>query len=232
MENALGNKEKIQDQNLTIEHVMPQKLSEWWQNHLQQEMENTHKLYLNNIGNLTLTAYNAELSNLSFPDKKKIYAQSKLFMNQYFLNLDQWKKEDIEKRALFLAEKAIQIWSANQTQENVTLEKNVEYSKPYQLFIFNQTYNVSSWQDVLKYTLDFYYRYNENLFFDFARQNPNLLALNENEKENKNHFRAPKKLNDSFYYESNLPSTYIYKICERLADFFQLNKNQWSISYR
>jgi len=50
---------------------MPQTLSEWWQQHLGNDWEETHELFLHTIGNLTLTAYNTELSNDNFQTKQK-----------------------------------------------------------------------------------------------------------------------------------------------------------------
>ena len=41
---------------MKIEHVMPQTLSDEWKIHLGDDCEQTHELYLNTLGNLTLTA--------------------------------------------------------------------------------------------------------------------------------------------------------------------------------
>lgn len=71
MEESFGHKEKVSFENLTIEHIMPQRLNEWWKNHLGEDYEITHELLLHSLGNLTLTAYNSELSNDSFINKQK-----------------------------------------------------------------------------------------------------------------------------------------------------------------
>lgn len=85
IEESFAHKEPVPFDNLTIEHIMPQTLSEWWQVHLGNDWEETHELLLHTIGNLTLTAYNTELSNDDFITKKKTYADSHLELNKYFL---------------------------------------------------------------------------------------------------------------------------------------------------
>jgi len=52
-----------------------------------QEWEILYELQLHNIGNLTLTAYNTELSNDDFNTKKSIYKDSHLEINKYFANI-------------------------------------------------------------------------------------------------------------------------------------------------
>ena len=70
--------------NLSIEHVMPQSLTHWWQEHLGTDWQVDHDLTLHTLGNLTLTAYNSELSNDPFPEKKIRFTTSHLDLNQYF----------------------------------------------------------------------------------------------------------------------------------------------------
>ncbi|MGI9012477.1 MAG: HNH endonuclease family protein [Nitrososphaeraceae archaeon] len=60
--------------DLSIEHIMPQKSNNWWKNHLGNKFESIHEIYLHNIGNLTLTGYNSDMSNYDFPRKKEILA--------------------------------------------------------------------------------------------------------------------------------------------------------------
>ena len=49
-------------ENLSIEHIIPQSLTSEWINVLGQNSKN-HKQFVHRLGNLTLTAYNSELSN-------------------------------------------------------------------------------------------------------------------------------------------------------------------------
>ena len=76
MENFLRLKEKVGILNLprvTIEHILPQNpnLSKDWQDELGDDWKGKQSLYLNCLGNLTITQLNSELGDLSFPEKKE-----------------------------------------------------------------------------------------------------------------------------------------------------------------
>ena len=97
----------------TIEHVMPQTLSEEWQEELGDDWIETHEKYLHTIGNLTLTGYNSELSNHSFKEKRDLpggYSDSPLRLNRSLAQAEQWNKAAIEKRAEILLEKVCKVW--------------------------------------------------------------------------------------------------------------------------
>jgi len=75
--NALENynrKEYLSIEEYTIEHILPQNpnLSEEWQKMLGENWKEIQSTYLHTLGNLTLTGYNSELSDISFVDKKSI----------------------------------------------------------------------------------------------------------------------------------------------------------------
>jgi uncharacterized protein with ParB-like and HNH nuclease domain len=111
LEESYKNKEIVSFDVLTIEHIMPQKLSDEWEAYLGDELKSTHNDLLHTLGNLTLTADNAKLSNNSFDKKKKhLYEQSNLEINKYFRDKSDWRREDIEKRAEYLAGIALKIW--------------------------------------------------------------------------------------------------------------------------
>jgi alkylated DNA nucleotide flippase Atl1 len=101
---------------LTIEHVMPQTLTDEWLTVVAEDGTSdddpialagrlTHTL-----GNLTLTGYNTELSNSPFSEKRELLAQSNLEMNRPIATKERWGPKDILERADDLAERAIAIW--------------------------------------------------------------------------------------------------------------------------
>ena len=106
-------KEPIRVEDYTIEHVMPQTLSEEWQSELGESWREMHEKYLHTIGNLTLTGYNSELSNNTFIDKQLIeggFLDSPLRLNRSLAKVEQWNETAIVDRAEMLAEKARKIW--------------------------------------------------------------------------------------------------------------------------
>lgn len=110
-----GNKAPICIENYTIEHIMPQNrnLSPEWQEMLGDNWKEAQKTYLHTIGNLTLTAYNSEMSDHSFLTKIDMeggFKESALRLNSFVVKQSKWTEETIKERACILAEKAKQIW--------------------------------------------------------------------------------------------------------------------------
>ncbi|GAA6930555.1 hypothetical protein JP0077_07570 [Helicobacter pylori] len=102
-------KEPVNTQECTIEHIMPQELTEEWERDLGENFKEIHNKYLHTIGNLTLTGYNSEYSNRSFQEKRdmeKGFKQSPLKLNQSLKDLKSFGEEEIKKRANDLADLA------------------------------------------------------------------------------------------------------------------------------
>lgn len=108
----------VENNTYTIEHVMPQILTEVWEKELGEDYEYIHEKYLHKIGNLTLSAYNSEYSNLPFSDKLNLeingigkgFKYSKLYLNEYISLQEKWGLQEILERSNLLFEKAIKIW--------------------------------------------------------------------------------------------------------------------------
>lgn len=117
--------EPVNTQECTIEHIMPQTLTEEWKRDLGENFQAIHDKYLHTIGNLTLTGYNQEYSNKSFQEKKdmeKGFKYSPLGLNQDLKELESFGEEEIEKRANDLADWALKIWTYPKLDAE-TLEK-------------------------------------------------------------------------------------------------------------
>ncbi len=118
-------KEPVNTKECTIEHIMPQTLTEEWKRDLGGNFQAIHDKYLHTIGNLTLTGYNQEYSNNSFQEKRdmeKGFEQSPLRLNQSLKDLESFGEKEIEKRANDLADFALKIWTYPKLDAE-TLEK-------------------------------------------------------------------------------------------------------------
>lgn len=96
----------------TIEHIFPegQNIPQTWVEMIADGDKNKANEYLqkyvHTLGNLTITGYNQNLSNMSFKEKrdrvnkdgKKIGYKNGLFLNEDVANEDKWTVEKIEKR--------------------------------------------------------------------------------------------------------------------------------------
>lgn len=104
------NKERVSLDNLQIEHIMPRTLTKDWKDSLGHNFSEIHEKYLHTIGNLTLTAYNPDLSNAIFSIKQEQYKKSNITITRDLEKYEEWNKEQIEQRINMMTEDMIKIW--------------------------------------------------------------------------------------------------------------------------
>lgn len=97
-------KERVDVNEYTIEHIMPQNpnLSDEWKNELGLEWEKIHETWLHTLGNLTFTGYNSEYSDKSFIDKRDMqngFKDSPIRLNQSLRDISSWNQTEIIKEA-------------------------------------------------------------------------------------------------------------------------------------
>ena len=151
------NKAPIIIENYTIEHIMPQNknLSLEWQADLGAEWQEVQKKYLHTIGNLTLTAYNSEMSDRPFLEKMDMpggFKESALRLNKYVVLQNKWNEKHIQERANELAEKAEVIWP----YPTLTVAELAPYQveeKTVQKYSL-ETYDVNAFTRILFESLD------------------------------------------------------------------------------
>lgn len=114
LENYFHPKEPIKAAAYTIEHVMPQTLSEEWKAHLGEKAADIHSRLLHTLGNLTLTGYNSELSCRPFKEKLELaeggFLSSPLALNRRIREQTRWGEEQIRVRGAQLAEAVLKVW--------------------------------------------------------------------------------------------------------------------------
>lgn len=92
---------------LNLEHIMPKSKGNW------KVDEESHKKYINRLGNLTLLAdeYNKSIQNKTFDVKKETYKKSKLQITNSICSFRDWNIDTIKQRQKDLFEKSKKIWS-------------------------------------------------------------------------------------------------------------------------
>jgi uncharacterized protein with ParB-like and HNH nuclease domain/predicted transport protein len=113
-----GRKERVAVDEYTIEHILPQNenQSAAWKSALGPEWKRVQQTWLHTLGNLTLTGYNSEYSDRTFPEKRDHpeggFRLSPLKLNARLGQLDTWDEAEIKARADRLAGMALEVWSA------------------------------------------------------------------------------------------------------------------------
>ncbi len=221
IEDSYSHKEQADLRNATIEHIMPQTLTDTWNEELGDNSEVTHTTYLHTLGNLTLSANNTELSNESFLVKKRYYEKSNLQLNKDIATFKKWDKDSMEKRAGELTRTIIKLWSYfGKTQNEL---RKIKGSSPRLLTILEQSYSVRSWRDVMKKTLMTVYENNEGKYKKIMDKYPGFIASKGNGMRN------PKKIDNGHYMEANLNANAIHRFCINAIEEAGYNREEWNV---
>lgn len=115
------HKEEAPDRkHLTIEHIMPQKLTAEWKHDLGNACEEIHGRFSDRMGNLTLSGdvTNSKLGGSSFSEKKAVYKLSSIGMTRKIANELIWNEAAIVRRASNLAQHALARWPWDGSETN------------------------------------------------------------------------------------------------------------------
>ena len=224
LEEFYEHKEQASFENLTIEHIMPQVLTDAWKKQLGDDWETTHELLLHTLGNLTLTGYNPQLSNDSFEMKKVLLNESHLEMNKYFQDKQTWKREDIEKRSAILADMVLAIWPYfGDEKAEQTIPKKPVLASPKTVSILGQSFTVQSWRDVLEQTMNSISDIEPESFDEIMRQFPRFIG------QDKKRFRETRQLKNGIFIEVNLSSHDIQRFCFQALATVGLTADDWKV---
>jgi len=210
------HKEKISFPGLTLEHLMPQTLTQSWKSALGKDWQEVHELYLHTIGNLSLTGYNSELSNSDWNSKRVVLLESNLELNRYFANKESWKREDIEQRSRDLSEMAVRAWPYF-GDGSVAETVSVTGTTPSRLKILGQSFDVDSWRDVLEHTLNVISDLEPEKFDVLLKQFPRFISRQSGS------LREHRQLKNGVYIEVNLSAQTIQKFCFQAIESIDLS---------
>ena len=110
-----GRKETVPLSSYTVEHIMPQgeRLPEAWKAELGPDWAQVWHTWRHTLGNLTCTAFNSEMGNRSFPEKRDAergFHNSPLRLNADLRQVERWDGDAIRARGARLADLAVKIW--------------------------------------------------------------------------------------------------------------------------
>lgn len=242
---SYGCKEIIDEQNLTIEHIMPQKLTPKWQVDLGKKYNEIYEKYLHRIGNLTLSAYNSELSNKSFLEKKDLLMESKLTLNKDLLKYNEWNQEQIEDRALSLYNKAFNIWNYPKGDYNKYLDSNIDKyefeimeevnvtnRETYQVTILGVEYSINSWRELFRTICLKMFEYDPQIFSSLTRHKDFKGRSRRIIDDNKDNIRTAYQISDSIYIEQNLSANDAINYSKLVIEKFDCMENEVTYKIR
>lgn len=190
------NKEPVDLSDLTIEHIMPETLSQKWIKELGENYQEIHERYLHTLGNLSITGYNSEYSNDLYIEKKKRLkslnevGEAKIIkLNKEILdeNILVWGESQIVDRAKRLSNLILDKFSypAN-VDESLDFEKyyeiyledlddNEEYIGPnYKMYGFQLEgvkYRTDNYKSIFREVLKILYNKDNSILEEMAKQN-------------------------------------------------------------
>jgi uncharacterized protein with ParB-like and HNH nuclease domain len=217
---------------ITIEHIFPRNPNDDWTSSLSSEDYFLFKeKYLNTIGNLTLTGNNGALSNKSFLDKKEMnkdgneqgYKFSKLWLNRYLQNINNWDVSKYEERLNIIYERFLKIWE----YPNVIIIENDE-SDEQNIFDAENPRNKKLEYYILENTRieeDTIARMYIKIIQHLYEKNSQLLVSNQEVfkiTRNSSDFRTPEEVINGWYVETNMDSNNKFIYLKKLLTLFEM----------
>lgn len=224
-------KEIVDFNATTIEHIMPQTLSNQWKTYLGKKAIDIRDKYVHNLGNLTLTGYNSELSNLSFENKKDYYKASHIYMNKEISEYTDWTEKEILLRGRELINIICDIWKCPKevkgenfvdmrTEFDFTDEVDVTGRVPAEFEICGEIVTVDSWKEFFVKVCTYMYAYDSQSFRklvfhkDFQGRIKRIIDTTDN------NMRSPVKIIEGIYLETNLSANELLNYTKLVIEKF------------
>ncbi|MGJ0845704.1 DUF262 domain-containing protein [Tissierella praeacuta] len=235
------NKEIVSLNNdITIEHIMPQTLTPIWRRDLGKKYDEIHIEYLHTIGNLTLTAYNGSLSNKEFSDKREILENSNISISRNIKDYKEWNEVSIKDRANKLFDVAMEIWNfPEEYNKPLGIYKEFNYDMEYNLIdgtnftgetprkviIGGMEYSIDSWRDLLRKTSDELYYLDKEIFKSLTKHKDFEGISKRRISETEENMNTPYKVGDGIYVDLHGNAVEIVNYCVLLAEKFEMEND-------
>lgn len=102
----------------TVEHIFPQNPTRWREKY-PEDWRDKREQYLHTLGNRTVltTSDNSKAKDKPFADKKHIYAESNITINNELADFDHWGVKEIEKRTEKFIPDVVELWGLEEFEK-------------------------------------------------------------------------------------------------------------------
>ena len=248
--NGQETKEIIDVKSLSIEHIMPQILTDIWKKELGANYEKIHEKYLHNLGNLSLTGYNGELGQKPFAEKKESLSQKShvVVLNKDILSQSKWNDETIKQRADRLSGILLKLFPIDKPLKDIKFIDNGEskYSmnddfdasgtKPSYFVFLGIKINVKSFADMLVKFMERLYDLDSEILENLAKNNYKITNatrtyITNNEELIKNNRGTPTELRDTgIFFEKNFSANNIIVFIKHLLEEYELDFSEFILA--
>jgi uncharacterized protein with ParB-like and HNH nuclease domain len=232
------------DLQLTIEHVMPQTITDNWKEMLGSDYERLHGEYLHTLANLTLTGYNSDYSNRPYQDKMKLETKDKktgelkkvgfefspLPLNKWIATHETWDEKTLKERQEWWVKNLSQIWPLPTTSfEPVIPDTSVDLLEDMELKgsgvrsveVFGEKTSVSTWAEALDVIAEALYDRDQN-FIETIKDDE---YLSKYIRQDGSAFRQSVEILDTGYHVDTGTNTYSkLRLIHALAKAFNLTQ--------
>ena len=222
----------VDDGEYSIEHIMPQHLSNAWIDMLGENYIAIHEEWLHRIANLTLTAYNSKYSNSPFSEKKTMdhgFIDSGIRMNQEIARYDKWTVDEIKDRSEKLTQRALTIWQlpttdfapAEQPMDTYSLDDDIDLSgRIIARFTFhNAEQPVTSWIEMFESVVRSLHAEDETVLSKLAYgESDNDIAVYVSNDPDK--LRSACQIGNGLYVEKNTSTAMKLAILRKLFKLY------------
>ena len=198
---------------ITIEHIMPKKLSPYWEKDLGDDAVSIHEKFLKSIGNQVPLSkkWNSSLSNKVFIEKRKKYFEQQFSITREIFHFEKWDEEELIKRNKDISERACNYIISPlkrsrdyDDDEVITFEDKIEDTKNKKIraILYNdKEYGIKNWKDLIYKISEILYENTKDEFKTVSAFKKPLI-VNASEKEN---LKNAKQIKDSkFYCETDI----------------------------
>lgn len=234
--------ENMQSGSYTIEHIMPQTLSNAWKQALGSNYQRIYDTWINRMANLTLTGYNSQYKNHPFLDKRDTadgFKDSHLHLNAFVASCDKWTEEELilrneEMKTLFL-----KLWPYPETDfapniavnETHSLDEDFDFKGKYLVsFSFLDTpYTADTWSEMYQQVVKLLLELDATIIYKLAKStNHSGLDYHFTTKETEGYAQIADKL---FLYVASSTMSKI-NCLKRLFEKYELDGSELIIEIK